>query len=64
MTTLKIKDLHCNSCVANINEGILKVDQDAKVKGDIKNSEIMIKSELNESQLREIISNVGYEVLN
>lgn len=64
MTTLKIKDLHCNSCVANINEGILKVDQDAKVKGDIKNSEIKIKSDLNESQLREIISNVGYEVLN
>ena len=63
MTTLKIKELHCNSCISNIRESIQEKDQAAEVTGDIENSEINVSSKLDENQLKEIVSNAGYKLL-
>lgn len=62
MTTFKIKDLHCKSCIANIKDGILEKDDKAQVTGNLENAEISVNSTLGENELRKIINKVGFEI--
>lgn len=62
MTTFKIKDLHCKSCIANIKDGILEKDDKAQVTGSLENAEISVNSTLGENELRKIINEVGFEI--
>ena len=63
MKTFKIKDLHCKSCIANIKDGILEKDNKSQVTGNLENAEISVNSTLEENELRKIIKEVGFEIL-
>lgn len=62
MTILKIKDLHCNSCISSIRDEIQEKDQEAQVTGDLKKSEVIVNSSLASEKILEIISEAGFEI--
>lgn len=63
-TTIKIKGIMCENCVAHINETIKKEFDINKVttSKDIGISEVISDNELSEEKLREVISREGYDV--
>lgn len=63
-TTLKIKGIMCENCVAHVNETIKNEFDINKVTTSKENgiSEVISDNELSEEKLREVISREGYEV--
>ena len=63
-TTIKIKGIMCENCVAHINETIKNEFDINKVttSKDSGISEVISDNELSEEKLREVISREGYEV--
>lgn len=63
-TTLKIKGIMCENCVAHVNETIKNEFDINKVTTSKDNgiSEVISNNELSEEKLREVISREGYEV--
>ncbi len=64
-TTLKIDGMMCSMCETHINEAVRKAVDAKKVKSSHKKGETIIISEdsLDESALREVIKNTGYELM-
>lgn len=63
-TTIKIKGIMCENCVAHVNETIKNEFDINKVTTSKENgiSEVISDNELSEEKLREVISREGYEV--
>ena len=63
-TTIKIKGIMCENCVAHINETIKNEFDINKVTTSKENgtSEVISDNELSKEKLREVISREGYEV--
>lgn len=63
-TTLKIKGIMCENCVAHVNETIRNEFDINKVTTSKENgiSEVISDNELSEEKLREVIRREGYEV--
>ena len=63
-TTIKIKGIMCENCVAHVNETIRNEFDINKVTTSKENgiSEVISDNELSEEKLREVISREGYEV--
>ena len=63
-TTIKIKGIMCENCVAHINETIKNEFDINKVttSKDSGTSEVISDNELSKEKLREVISREGYEV--
>ena len=62
MIKFNITDMHCMSCVRNIEDAIQEKDENAKLSADIKNRTLAIESVLEESVLKEIVIEEGYSV--
>ena len=63
-TTIKIKGIMCENCVAHINETIKNEFDINKVTTSKENgtSEVISDNELSKEKLREVISREGYDV--
>ncbi len=63
-TTIKIKGIMCENCVAHINETIKNEFDINKVTTSKESgiSEVISDNELSEEKLREVINREGYEV--
>ena len=63
-TTIKIKGIMCENCVAHINETIKNEFDINKVTTSKENgtSEVISDNELSKEKLREVINREGYEV--
>ena len=63
-TTIKIKGIMCENCVAHVNETIKNEFDINKVTTSKENgiSEVISDNELSEEKLREVINREGYEV--
>ncbi|MBD2187711.1 heavy-metal-associated domain-containing protein [Pseudanabaena mucicola] len=60
--TLSVPSIGCSSCIETITKTIQTADTSAIVTGDVASKSISIKSQLPESQIRELIAIAGHKI--
>lgn len=60
--TLSVPSIGCSSCIETIAKTIQNADTSALVTGDVASKSINIKSQLPESQIRELIAIAGHKI--
>lgn len=63
MYKLKIRNLHCNSCIKKIEETVKKLDFTSTTSGNLEDSLIIIKSKESEKKIRNSIKEAGFEII-
>jgi copper chaperone len=57
---LTVPDMACGACVTTITEAVQQLDEQARIKSDLKTKQVTIASTASESSLREAIAAAGY----
>ena len=60
--TFKVPSIKCDGCVDTITKEIKVHDENATVKGDVKNKTIEVDSDMSEESVKEAIAITGHEL--
>lgn len=61
MYVFKIDNMSCKSCLHNITDALSEVDSNVKVSGELEKKLISVESNLDPTQLEEVIREAGYK---
>ncbi len=62
MYKLNVTDMHCMSCVRNIEDALKDQDRSVKITANIEQREIQVESSLEEAIVIKIIQDEGYNL--
>ncbi|MCB9092388.1 MAG: heavy-metal-associated domain-containing protein [Halobacteriovoraceae bacterium] len=61
MLKIKVLNMHCMSCVRNIEDALTKKDQQIEINPNLDNAELSINTILDQDEVISIIKSTGYK---
>lgn len=62
MYKVKVENLHCMSCVRNIEDALKEFDHNLAVKADVKEKILNIDTKISFEEMKKLIEENGYRV--
>jgi copper chaperone CopZ len=62
MYKLKVENLHCMSCVRNIEETLKNFDASLALQSDVKKQTLTVQTNASIEEVRKLIEEAGYQV--
>lgn len=62
MYKIKVEDIHCMSCVQNIEDALKESDAQVKLEADIEGKMVKVESQLSLQEVKKVIEEAGYGV--